>query len=576
MRIEEVTAEALRKVPDSELYVMRLRFIQLDDMLSRYRLLIEEMKNRGLRYSPGHDIDRAVFHKSMLGIDAGGLGDVVVVPDYVSIAGSFVKSDKDPHFVYAPRGPHSSYIPLYDLVLRPKEKLARVRVDESDVKKADRLRLKFLGTGAMDSKRKGEALLVQYKDMNVLIDANEDLKSSLVPRLDAVLVCDEKEKYMKDARRLAKIHGLPEPEARAFAQNGLEIKPFAVKHTRHRTYGYEIKANGVRVVYAPEFLEPPIEKIKGADLAILEGSAWSRPIMFAGEAGGHAAILETWEAAREAGAKRIVFTHIGKPVEAQLEDAKELGIEIARDGQTLQPIAKAQTLRLSPGRPFTPLKSRGGYGKYEFGDIEALWTIWAQGYIPDPGIAVETKFDGFRVQIHKRGSEVKVYSEDAKRDISDRIPDATEEIAAMDGTFILDGELTVWVKGKKIERKDMPSYIMAKKPPEFTPKIAVFDCLWYDDRDLHNRPWTERQKFLDQVFAGLDEKLLERVKPDVTRTEREFKAAVRKHSAKPYSEGAMCKVVNSTYPLDGETAEWAKFKNLKELRVVVLRVNEVK
>jgi len=110
MRIEEVTAEALRKVPDSELYVMRLRFIQLwqknfadstrqragllerDDMLSRYRLLIEEMKNRGLRYSPGHDIDRAVFHKSMLGIDAGGLGDVVVVPDYVSIAGSFVKS----------------------------------------------------------------------------------------------------------------------------------------------------------------------------------------------------------------------------------------------------------------------------------------------------------------------------------------------------------------------------------------------------------------------------------------------------------------------------------------------------
>jgi len=99
------------------------------------------------------------------GLDVGTLGDVVVVENYLSIAGSFVKSPTEaqdidiivrdsssnrdeglelkvgrlleketkklPHFVYSPRGPHSSYIPLFDLVLRSKAETKRVKIKES-------------------------------------------------------------------------------------------------------------------------------------------------------------------------------------------------------------------------------------------------------------------------------------------------------------------------------------------------------------------------------------------------------------------------------------------------------------
>ncbi|GAI72955.1 unnamed protein product, partial [marine sediment metagenome] len=91
-------------------------------------------------------------------------GDIAKVPDYVSIGGGFVKSPKDAddldlivredernrdeglelklsrlmqkriekrcHFVYNETGAHSTYIPLFDLVLRSKNKINRVEVKE--------------------------------------------------------------------------------------------------------------------------------------------------------------------------------------------------------------------------------------------------------------------------------------------------------------------------------------------------------------------------------------------------------------------------------------------------------------
>ncbi len=246
---------------------------------------------------------------------------------------------------------------------------------------------------------------------------------------------------------------------------------------------------------------------------------------------------------------RIIFTHIGKTTEAHLKEAKEMGIEIGHDGQVIKPKAKVKKKTLTLGRAFTPLKSRGGYGAYEFADIEALWTTWAQGYIPEPGVAVEVKYDGFRVQVHKKGDMVK--------------------IKTIKKNCILDGELLVYVDGKKVERRDMPTYLMTKNPKPFKAEIEVFDCLYFDDKALNELPWEERQKYLDKVFSGIDELLLHRVKPIIAKTKDKFFAAVKKCSSVEHSEGAMLKVINSKYPLDGKTSEWAKFKNFKELRVKI-------
>jgi len=46
------------------------------------------------------------------------------------------ETGKNPHFIYSLRGPHSSYIPVFDLVLRAKDKTKRIEVKEGKVKKS--------------------------------------------------------------------------------------------------------------------------------------------------------------------------------------------------------------------------------------------------------------------------------------------------------------------------------------------------------------------------------------------------------------------------------------------------------
>ena len=141
-----------------------------EELLEKYEILKAEMQRRKLKTGSDTPLDVALFKRAMLGIDVPNLGDVVVVPDYISIGGGFVKSprdakdvdliirqdedgrdegtelklsrliqkqiSKDCHFVYSKAGPHSDFIPMFDLILRAKDETKRVKVKE-DYGKAD-------------------------------------------------------------------------------------------------------------------------------------------------------------------------------------------------------------------------------------------------------------------------------------------------------------------------------------------------------------------------------------------------------------------------------------------------------
>jgi len=182
MRIEDITAEALTKAPKEKLYELRLRFIQFygknfedkttqkadaikrSDLLERYRLLLKELHGRGLKVSRETALDRSVFRKAMFGLDIKSLGEKIVIEDYVAISGPFVDSPADAESVsvvikdadddpiesilkdvlsgeickeisFDPDLEHmrKTEIPLYDLVLRPKESLRRIDVSKPEV-----------------------------------------------------------------------------------------------------------------------------------------------------------------------------------------------------------------------------------------------------------------------------------------------------------------------------------------------------------------------------------------------------------------------------------------------------------
>jgi DNA ligase-1 len=123
-------------------------------------------------------------------------------------------------------------------------------------------------------------------------------------------------------------------------------------------------------------------------------------------------------------------------------------------------------------------------------------------------VAVQPKYDGIRVQIHKNGSEVRVFS----RNLEDYTLMFSELTAAAqvlkDETLILDGEAIAY--SKELEEY-LPFQLTASRRRQHgieqaakeLPLVAfVFDILYQNGRDLTELPYEERLALVDHVIAG--------------------------------------------------------------------------
>jgi hypothetical protein len=194
------------------------------------------------------------------------------------------------------------------------------------------LRLRLLGVGAMASPRYSPAgLLVLGLDGGVMLDGGLGaVPDEQTGRLAAWLVTDPQAELIADIRRRARDLGVVAQVA-AYTSEDFEVTPLPVEHTSHETWGYRLRRSGRSAVWAPEFATFP-SWAAGADLMFAEGASWSRPIRFRGGVGGHAAVLETARAARDARVGRLVFAHLGRPTIRALDAGAsppfgEIGIE---------------------------------------------------------------------------------------------------------------------------------------------------------------------------------------------------------------------------------------------------------
>lgn len=226
---------------------------------------------------------------------------------------------------------------------------------------------------------------------------------------------------------------------------------------------------------------------------------------------------------------------------------------------------------------FQPMKSSGGYGESVFFKIDAMWNVWAKGFI-EKGIdlASEPKLDGQRFTGHTDGKRVALYTEDKKQDRSSTLPQVAKELKSLNKNgLILDGEMVWFKEGKPLQRKDMIAIVSGKNSLEGEDiRWFCFDILYYDGKDLHGLPWEQRQEILKKVLPK-DLKYIKRVIPTIVSNEKEFTAALTKNSREEASEGSMLKTVTSTYDITGKkTHEWGKFKNLKEIHVKVIGIRK--
>ena len=236
---------------------------------------------------------------------------------------------------------------------------------------------------------------------------------------------------------------------------------------------------------------------------------------------------------------------------------------------SLPPIAAAalrdgvEALRavgLEVGRPVLPMLAQSA---------PDVATALAQTSQVGP-VALEWKLDGIRVQVHRVGEEVRMFTRTLD-DITTRVPELVEAVRALDvRDVVLDGEAIALddsgrprpfqeTAARTSSRLDVTA-LRASVPVA----LFVFDVLHHDGRDLLDAPAADRQQVLEAVLPE-HLRVARIVTADPEEAARFFADAIA-HG----HEGVVVKSLQAPYEAGRRGAGWVKVKPRHTLDLVVL------
>jgi DNA ligase-1 len=185
----------------------------------------------------------------------------------------------------------------------------------------------------------------------------------------------------------------------------------------------------------------------------------------------------------------------------------------------------------------------------------------AEDAVGETGRAVvEWKLDGIRVQVHRVGDQVTVFSRNLN-DITDRVPQVVEVARSLPAaSFVLDGEaLVVDADGRPAMFQDTASGAGGTLRPHF------FDLLHLDGDDLIDEPLHDRRSRLTELAGAWQ------VPGAVTDDPAEAEAVLADALAAGH-EGAVVKGATSRYEAGRRGKAWRKVKPVHTLDLVVIGV----
>jgi DNA ligase-1 len=176
--------------------------------------------------------------------------------------------------------------------------------------------------------------------------------------------------------------------------------------------------------------------------------------------------------------------------------------------------------------------------------------------------SVEWKLDGIRIQIHRRGDEVKVYTRNLN-EITHALPGIVEAVRGLAvEQAVLDGEALWMGEGGPAAFQETVAQIDGDAPPEGVVTF-LFDLLHVDGDDLLDSPLEERAARLAEVAPQL--KI-----PGVLTSDPDEAQRVLDESLRAGHEGLVVKDAASRYGAGRRGKAWLKVKPVRTYDLVVL------
>ena len=178
--------------------------------------------------------------------------------------------------------------------------------------------------------------------------------------------------------------------------------------------------------------------------------------------------------------------------------------------------------------------------------------------------SVEQKYDGFRVQVHKDGKKVKLFSrrlENTTEMFPDLVKAVLDEVKV--NRIIFEGEALAFNEStfeylpfqETIQRKR--KHDVAKMAEEMPLHLFTFDVLYLDDSDWLSEPYDKRRKKIEEVFGK--GKLITPTTRILTKSPKELDEFFSK-SIENGLEGVIAKDLKAPYIAGARKFSWIKLK----------------
>jgi DNA ligase-1 len=182
-------------------------------------------------------------------------------------------------------------------------------------------------------------------------------------------------------------------------------------------------------------------------------------------------------------------------------------------------------------------------------------------------VRVEAKLDGARIQVHRDGEDVSVFTRNL-RDVTQRVPEIVEAVLGLPtSSIILDGEaLVLDADGRPRPFQETMGRFGRSAGPVEDLSVFFFDVLHADGTDLITESLERRLQVLETVLPGHVRIPGRSVDDAAAAAEFEREVLDRGH------EGVMVKDLTSPYAAGRRGSAWLKVKPSHTLDLVVLAV----
>ena len=279
-------------------------------------------------------------------------------------------------------------------------------------------------------------------------------------------------------------------------------------------------------------------------------------------------------------AKYLVKIMIGEMRTGFQEGLMELAVSKAFS-TPLEAVQKASMLTGDVGEVASLLREYGeeALSRIGFRLMRPLKPMLAQmAESPDEAIrehggktAFEYKLDGARIQIHKVGEEVKIFSR-RLTDVTESLPEIVQAVregvkahdAVLEGEVIAVGGDGHPLPFQHLMRRFRRVYEVDRMVQEIPVKLYLFDLLYVDGESLIDEPYLKRRNRLSKVVEGIP--LTEQLVTGNPAEAEEF----LKRAIEMGHEGLMAKRLDSPYKPGVRGKHWFKIKEpLEPLDLVI-------